>query len=145
MLKKTSFGKIKLPNKIKRFYSNPEACKNCFYKDQCLTEKMTNRQYIVYGSDAMIDMLLKMETPEAKEKYSLRPVVESPYGILKQFYELNQLPYTGKYKIQGIVNLKSIAYNIIRISNLVLRDLLFENETYINFVKKTIDKYTAKI
>jgi len=104
---------------------------------------MTNRQYIVYGSDAMIEMLLKMETPEAKEKYSLRPVVESPYGTLKQFYELNQLPY-GKFKIQGIVNLKSIAYNIIRISNLILRDLLFENETYINFVQKTIGKYTIK-
>lgn len=142
--KKTSFGKISLPDRIKNIYSNSEACKDCFYKDQCLTEKMTNRQYTVYGSDAMIEMLLKMETPEAKEKYSLRPVVESPYGILKQFYEINQLPYTGKYKIQGIVNLKSIAYNIIRISNLILRDLLFENETYINFVKKTIDKYTAK-
>ena len=143
-VKKTSIGKIRLPDKIKSFYSNSEACKNCFYKDQCLTEKMTNRQYIVYGSEAMIDMLLKMETPEAKEKYSLRPVVESPYGTLKQFYELNQLPYIGKYKIQGIVNLKSIAYNIIRISNLVLCDLLFENETYMNFVQKTIDKYTAK-
>ncbi len=106
---------------------------------------MTNRQYIIYGSEAMIEMLLKMETPEAKEKYSLRPVVESPYGILKQYYELNQLPYVGKYKIQGIVNLKSIAYNIIRISNLSLRDLLFENETYKNFVKKTIDKYTVKV
>ena len=143
-VKKTSFSEIRLPDKIKSFYSNSEACKDCFYKDQCLTEKMTNRQYIVYGSDAMIEMLLKMETTEAKEKYSLRPVVESPYGTLKQFYELNQLPYTGKYKIQGIVNLKSIAYNIIRISNLVLRDLLFENKTYINFVQKTIDKYAAK-
>ena len=106
---------------------------------------MTNRQYIIYGSEAMIEMLLKMETPEAKEKYSLRPVVESPYGILKQYYELNQLPYVGKYKIQCIVNLKSIAYNIIRISNLSLRDLLFENETYNNFVQKTIDKYTVKV
>ena len=144
-VKKTSFGAIRLPDKIKSFYSNSKACKNCFYKDQCLTKKMTNRQYIVYGSDAMIEMLLKMETPEAKEKYSLRPVVESPYGTLKQFYELNQLPYIGKFKIQGIVNLKSIAYNIIRITNLVLLDWLFENEAYINFVKKTIDKYTAKI
>ena len=105
---------------------------------------MTNRQYIVYGSEAMIEMLLKMETPEAKEKYSLRPVVESPYGTLKQFYELNQLPYIGKFKIQGIVNLKSIAYNIIRITNLVLLDWLFQNETYINFVKKIIDKYALK-
>ena len=144
-IKKTSIGIMHLPDKIKNYYSNSEACRNCFYKDQCLTEKMTNRQYIVYGSDAMIEMLLKMETPEAKEKYSLRPVVESPYGTLKQFYELNQLPYIGQFKIQGIVNLKSIAYNIIRISNLILRDLLFENETYINFVQKTIDKYTVKI
>ena len=143
-VKKTSFGTIRLPDKVKSFYSNSEACKNCFYKEQCLTEKMTNRQYIVYGSEAMIEMLLKMETPEAKEKYSLRPIVESPYGTLKQFYELNQLPYIGKFKIQGIVNLKSIAYNIIRITNLVLLDWLFQNETYINFVKKIIDKYALK-
>ena len=93
----------------------------------------------------MIEMLLKMETPEAKEKYKLRPVVESPYGAMKQFYEINQLPYMGKNKIQGIVNLKSIAYNINRISNMVLHDLLFENEIYQNFIYKTIDKYTAKI
>ena len=106
---------------------------------------MTNRQYTDYGSEDMIEMLLKMETPEAKEKYSLRPVVESPYGTMKQFYELNQLPYRGKYKIQGIVNLKSIAYNINRIVNLVLCDLLFENETYQNFVHKIIDKYIVKI
>ena len=144
-VKKTSFGVIHLLDKIKSFYPNSEACKNCFYKDQCLTEKMTNRQYIVYGSEAMIEMLLKMETPEAKEKYKLRPVVESPYGTMKQFYELNQLPFRGKYKIQGIVNLKSIAYNINSIANIVLHDLLFENKVYQNFVHKIIDKYTVKI
>ena len=68
ILKKQVFGVIRYPNKIKNMYSNSEACKNCFYKDQCLTEKMTNRSYTVYGSEAMIDMLLKMETSEAKEK-----------------------------------------------------------------------------
>lgn len=143
-VKKTKFGEIKYPDKIKSIYSNPEACKNCFYKDQCLSEKMKHRTYTIYGSDDMIDMLLKMETPEAKEKYKLRSIVESPYGILKQFYELNQLPYVGKYKIQGIVNLKAIAYNLRIISNLILRELLFNNETYINFVKNTIKKYTPK-
>ena len=104
---------------------------------------MNHRNYTVYGSEDMIEMLLKMETPEAQEKYKLRPIVESPYGTMKQFYELNQLPYMGINKIQGIVNLKSIAYNINRISNLVLRDLLFENETYQNFVQKTINKFKA--
>ena len=105
---------------------------------------MTNRSYTVYGSEDMIKMLLKMETPESKEKYKLRPIVESPYSTMKQFYELNQLPYQENIKIQGIVNLKSIAYNINRISNLILRDLLFENETYKNFVHDTINKYTVK-
>ena len=62
---------------------------------------------------------------------------------MKQFYELNQMLFMGRNKVQGIVNLKSIAYNINRIANLALHDLLFENETYRNFVYKTIDKYTA--
>ena len=145
MLKKQVWVSIKYHNKIKSIYSNSEACSNCFYKDMCLTENMTNRQYTVYGSEDMIAMLLKMETPEAKEMSKLRPVVESPYGTMKQFYELNQLPYSGKIKMQGIVNLKSIAYNINRISNLILRDLLFENKTYQNFVHQTIKKYGAKI
>ena len=144
-VKNTSIGLIRYPNRILNIYSNSEACRNCFYRDQCLTEKMTNRSYSVYGSDGMIEMLLKMETPEAKEMYKLRPVVESPYGTMKQFYEADKIPYRGKNKVHGIVNLKSIAYNLIRISNLVLRDLLFENETYQNFVQKTIDKYTLKI
>lgn len=144
-VKKTKFGEIHYPNRIKSIYSDSEACRNCFFRDQCLTEKMTNRSYTVYGSEDMIEMLLKMETPEAKGKYQSRSVVESPYGIMKQFNEINQIPYKGKNKIQSIVNLKSIAYNLIRISNLVLRDLLFENETYQNFVQKTIDKFTVKI
>lgn len=144
-IKKASFGEIRYPNKIKSIYANPEACKNCFYREMCLTEKMNHRTYTVYGSEDMIDMLLKMETPEAKEKYKLRGIVESPYGTMKQFYEVNQIPFVGKFKIQGIVNLKSIAYNLNRISNLVLHDLLFENETYRNFIQKTIDKFTAKI
>ena len=142
-VKKASIGEIYYPNKIKSIYLNTEACKDCFYRDKCLTEKMNHRTYTVYGSEDMLEMLLKMETPEAKEKYKLRPVVESPYGTMKQFYELNQMPYMGKDKIQGIVNLKSIAYNIIRISNLVLRVLLFENEAYQNFVHKTIYNYTV--
>ena len=105
IIKKASFGEIQLPNKIKSIYSNTEACKNCFYKDQCLTENMNHRNYTVYGSEDMIEMLLKMETPEAQEKYKLRPIVESPYGTMKQFYELNQLHYMDINKIQGLVNL----------------------------------------
>ena len=31
---------------------------------------MNHRNYTVYGSDDMIDMLLKMETPEAKEMHN---------------------------------------------------------------------------
>ena len=143
-IKKTKIGDIKLPNKIRNMYANPEACKNCFYKDQCLTKKMKHRKYTVYGSDDMIEMLLKMETPEAQEKYKLRPVVESPYGTMKEYYNLNSLRYVGQKKIQGIVNLKSAAYNLVRITNLILLDLLFENETYINFVKETIAKYTPQ-
>ena len=143
-IKKTSIGEIEYPNRIKSIYSNTEACKNCFYRDQCLTEKMNHRTYTVYGSEDMIDMLLKMETPEAKEKYKLRSIVESPYGTLKQFNELNQIPYIGKDKIQGIVNLKSIEYNLKRIANMTLHNLLFENKEYRNFVHKIIDKYTIK-
>ena len=143
-VKKTSIGEIHLPKKIKSIYTNTEACKNCFYKDECLTEKMNHRNYTVYGSEDMIEMLIKMETPEAKEKYKLRPIVESPYGTMKEFYYINKLPYVGKKKMQGIVNLKSAAYNLNRIANIVLLDLLFENETYINFVKETIAKYTPQ-
>ena len=38
-VKKTSFGVIRLPDKVKSFYSNSKACRHCFYKDQCLTKK----------------------------------------------------------------------------------------------------------
>ena len=33
-IKKTSIGIMHLPDKIKNYYSNSEACRNCFYKDQ---------------------------------------------------------------------------------------------------------------
>ena len=39
---------------------------------------MKHRTYTVYGSEDMISMLLKMDTHEAKVKYKLRNIVESP-------------------------------------------------------------------
>lgn len=143
--KETPFGEIKRPPKIKKLFTNTEACKNCFYKEYCLSEKSDHRTYTIYGSQDYIDMILKMQTPEAKEIYKLRPTVESPYGTMKQFYELNQIPYIGKFKMQGIVNLKSAVFNLKRIANLILHELLFSDEQYINFVHQKIADYTPQI
>ena len=55
-VKQTSIGEERYPNKIKRIYTNLEACKDCFFKNQCLTEKMNHRNW---------------KCPELEDKFAL--------------------------------------------------------------------------
>ena len=46
--------------------------------------------------------------------------------------------------MQGIVNFKSTAYNLKRIANMMLNELPFNNEEFINYVHQKIADYTPQ-
>ena len=107
------------PAKIKRLYNNYQACKNCKYRKDCISQKQSHRTITENGDRLQIEMYFKMETEEYQKEYSKRPCVEGPFGTLKEFYHIEQEVVIGKTKTEQRINLDALAYNIKRLYNLV--------------------------
>ena len=136
--KKTAKG---IPDETKRVYVNTEACKDCPLREECLSEKQHHKTYTIYGSPEKREMITKMKEKSAKKIYKQRaPTVESPFGTLKQFYHIDTIYYTGREKIENMLNLYATAYNLKKIYE-KLKTTLNEDKRYITFVQKTINKY----
>ena len=117
--------------KVKRFYKNYEACKNCKCKNKCFSSKGTHRTIIENGNKLIMEIKLNMEKPEYKEEYSKRSRVEGPFTTLKEFYNCENLFITGKQKTEDRLTLKAVAYNLKRLYNLKLEKQYQENENTI--------------
>ena len=85
---------------------------------------------------------MKMKTEEAQKVYNERaPTVESPFGTFKQFYHIDILFFRGREKIQNIMNLYAISYNLNKLYEKLINNLITEDEKYMSFVKEIITKY----
>lgn len=132
-----------IPLETKRIYLNTEACKNCPLKDECLSKKQHHKTYTIYGSPEKREMLTKMREKTAKKVYKERaPTVESPFGTFKQFYHLDTIFFRGREKIENMMNLYAIAYNLNKIYE-KLKITLLEDKQYNKFIQKTKNKYTT--
>ena len=60
-----------------------------------------------------------MEKEEYKKEFSKRPSVEWPFGIFKEQYHVEQEIVIGMIKTEEKLNLDAVAYNIIRLFNLI--------------------------
>lgn len=107
------------PTKIKRLYNNYQACKNCKYKKDCISQKQSHRTITENGDRLQIEMFFKMEKTEYQEEYSKRPCVEGPFGTLKEYYHIEQEVVIGKTKTEQRINLDALAYNIKRLYNII--------------------------
>ena len=86
-------------------------------------------------------MKFKLEIPEGKKEYEKRgKTVEAPYGILKQQYHINQLPFINTQHVENIINLYSTAYNINRIFE-IIHLTIDENDKYQKFKEEKIQYY----
>ena len=133
--------KTVLPLDTKRIYVNTEACKDCPLRKECLG-KQNHKTYTIYGSPEKREMTMKMKTEEAQKVYNERaPTVESPFGTFKQFYHIDILFFRGREKIQNIMNLYAISYNLNKLYEKLINNLITEDEKYISFVKEIITKY----
>ena len=107
------------PEKIKRLYNNYEACKNCKFKKDCISQKQSHRTITENGNRLQIEMYFKMEKEEYQDEYSKRPCVEGPFGTLKEYYHIEQEVVIGKTKTEQKINLNALAYNIKRLYNIL--------------------------
>ena len=87
-------------------------------------------------------MTEKMKDVSSKNVYKQRaPTVESPFGTLKLFYNIDIIFFKGRQKVENMMNLYAIAYNLNKIYKKLINTLITEDITYISFVKTTIAKY----
>ena len=130
-----------LPFNIKSLYVNTEACKNCPIKEECLG-KQHHKTYTISGSAEKRAMAEKMRTDEAQEIYNIRgPAIESIFGVFKLFYYIDALFFKGREKIENILNLYSIGYNLNKIYDTLINQVLIDDDKYQSFVMEKISKY----
>ena len=131
-----------IPAETKNLYVNTEACKDCPLRTECLTSKQHHKTYTLYGSPEKREMTEKMKDVSSKNVYKQRaPTVESPFGTLKLFYNVDIIFFKGRQKVENMMNLYAIAYNLNKIYKKLINTLITEDITYISFVKTTIAKY----
>ncbi|AWX31909.1 hypothetical protein AW729_01845 [Methanosphaera sp. BMS] len=77
-----------------------------------------------------------MDTKEAQNEYKKRGnTVEAPFGILKIFYNYNNLRTHGIQQTENIMNLCALSHNIKRLYN-IKHNILNEITEIDNFLEK---------
>mgnify|MGYP001214208975 CR=1 FL=1 len=101
---------------IKVYQANPLDCQQCPLQAQCTTSK--NGRSVKTDSKEPLreEMREKMQSPEAKEIYSLRKVIVEPvFGVIKSAMGFRGFNLRGKKKVSGEFSLICGAYNIKKI------------------------------
>ena len=101
---------------IKVYQANPLDCQQCPLQAQCTTSK--NGRSVKTDSKEPLreEMREKMQSPEAKEIYSLRKVIVEPvFGVIKSAMGFRGFNLRGKKKVSGEFSLVCGAYNIKKI------------------------------
>lgn len=101
---------------IKVYQANPKDCGQCALQPQCTTSK--NGRSIKTDSKEPLreEMREKMQSPEAKEIYSLRKVIVEPvFGVIKSVMGFRGFSLRAMKKVSGEFSLVCGAYNIKKI------------------------------
>ncbi len=96
-------------------------CKVCPLKQNCLSDKVNNKQMYRWEHEDIIDNYVeKMKTPQAKKIIKLRgSIVEHPFGTIKRTLGWNHFLVIGKKKVLGENALIMFTYNFKRLLNLI--------------------------
>lgn len=122
------------PYKIERRYWNYGACKDCKDKNKCY--KGTLRQITEFASSYALNMKNEMETKEYQEMFKKRSsTVEAPFGTLKVYYHMNELPITGVQHTENILSLFAVTYNLKRLYN-IINEIYDESNMMELFIEK---------
>jgi len=96
-----------------------DACDTCQFRERCLTKSAKRRTLnicIETGSPRCQAMRAKVDTPEAKERYSYRMgTIEPVFANLRHAKGMNRINYRGRKKVGVIWKLWCIMHNIEKI------------------------------
>ena len=96
-----------------------DACSSCKFKEQCLTKRAKKRSLsicIQTANPRCQAMRNKVDTPEAKERYSYRMgTIEPVFAHIRYAKRLDRINYRGREKVAVIWKLYAIMHNISKI------------------------------
>lgn len=110
--------KLGLPLETERTYYNKEACASCKYAKDCFSNKAKYRTIVDTGSEDLLEIQKRMDTPEGKKEYKNRSSGESPIGIFKQQKGIYEIPVTGCKNIEKRLYLDVVSYGFKILKNL---------------------------
>ena len=103
----------------KRYQITSDACINCEFKEKCLTQKAKKRSLSICIQTANPHcqaMRNKVDTPEARERYSYRMgTIEPVFAHIRYAKGLDRINYRGRKKVDIIWKLYAIMHNISKI------------------------------
>ena len=124
-------------------YMNYKACKNCPALEKCT--KSSHRIISEFANEKTLKLKQYMDTKEAKNEYKKRgSTVEAPFGILKIFYNYNNIRTHGIQQTENIMNLCALSHNIKRLYN-IKHNILNEITELDNFLEKLATLFETEI
>ena len=122
------------PYKFERRYWNYTACNECKDKDKCYSG--SSRQISEFVSPYALKMKNEMDTAEYWEMFKKRSsIVEAPFGTLKTYYCMDEMPITGIKHTEHVLSLFALTYNL-KIINNNLKKIYSEIDTINSFIEK---------
>ena len=131
------------PDRIERKYMNYEACKNCTARKKCT--KSSHRIISEFANENTLKMKEYMDSQEGQNEYKKRgSTVEAPFGILKIFYDYNNIRTHGITQTENIMNLCALTHNIKRLYN-IKHNILDDITQLDNFLEKIATQFETEI
>lgn len=131
------------PHRIERKYMNYEACKNCPAREKCT--KSSHRIISEFANENTLKIKEYMDSTEGQNEYKKRgSTVEAPFGILKVFYDYNNIRTHGTIQTENIMNLCALTHNIKRLYN-IKHNILDDITELDNFLEKIATQFETEI
>lgn len=98
-------------------YCNRNACRGCELKPQCTAD--TYRRVGRWTEEAVLDRMEARLAARPEILKQRREIAEHPFGSIKQWMNQGTFLLRGLEKVRAEFSLTALAYNFIRVVNIV--------------------------
>jgi hypothetical protein len=98
-------------------YCNRDACRGCELKPQCTAN--TYRRVGRWTDEAVLDRMEARLAARPQILKQRREIAEHPFGSIKQWMNQGAFLLRGLEKVRAEFSLTALAYNFIRVVNIV--------------------------
>ena len=119
-----------------RYYANWQACAGCPLREQC-TESKQGRRIMRTPEEERLEAMAERMQKRPELMLQRKSTVEHPYGTMKWWGDGGYFLLRGLEKVRGEFSLMTLAYNLMRVINLLGVECLLE---YLKTGKKPVLK-----